>query len=45
MGGGIPIFANEQCIGSVGVSGVKPNEDEQVAMAAVKALSSMISKL
>lgn len=45
MGGGIPIFANEQCIGSVGVSGVKPNEDEQVAMAAVKALSSVISKL
>jgi glc operon protein GlcG len=45
MRGGVPIFANEMCIGSVGVSGVKPNEDEQVAMAAVNALSSIISKL
>ena len=45
MRGGVPIFINDQIVGSVGVSGVKPNEDEQVAMAAVKALSSAISKL
>lgn len=45
MRGGVPIFVGETCIGAVGVSGVKPNEDEQVAMAAVSALSSTVSKL
>mmetsp|Transcript_20992 Transcript_20992/g.38483 ORF Transcript_20992/g.38483 Transcript_20992/m.38483 type:complete len:192 (+) Transcript_20992:77-652(+) len=45
MRGGVPIFVNEMCIGAVGVSGVKPDEDEKVAMAAVNALSSTISKL
>mmetsp|Transcript_31421 Transcript_31421/g.66121 ORF Transcript_31421/g.66121 Transcript_31421/m.66121 type:complete len:187 (+) Transcript_31421:65-625(+) len=45
MRGGLPIVANGMCIGAVGVSGVKPDEDEQVAMAAVNALSSTISKL
>ena len=45
MRGGLPIFANEMCVGAVGVSGVKPNEDEQVATAAVNALYAIISKL
>jgi len=45
MRGGLPIFANEMCVGAVGVSGVKPNEDEQVATAAVNALNAIISKL
>ena len=45
MRGGLPIFVNDICIGAVGISGVKPNEDEQVATAAVNALSSTISKL
>ena len=45
MRGGVPIMINGKCCGSVGVSGVRPNEDEQVAMAAVNALSSAISKL
>ena len=45
MRGGVPIFINDQIVGSVGVSGVKPDEDEKVAMVAVKALSSAISKL
>ena len=45
MRGGVPIFVNDMCIGAVGVSGVKPDEDEKVAMAAVNALSSTISKL
>ncbi|KAL7532754.1 hypothetical protein ACHAXR_004826, partial [Thalassiosira sp. AJA248-18] len=43
MRGGVPIFVNGMCVGAVGVSGVKPDEDEQVAMAAVNALSSIIS--
>ena len=45
MRGGVPIFANGACIGAVGVSGVKPDEDERVANAAVGALSATISKL
>lgn len=45
MRGGLPIFANDVCIGAVGVSGVKPNEDEQVATAAANALNAMFSKL
>lgn len=45
MQGGVPIFVNNMCVGAVGVSGVKPDEDEQVAMAAVNALTSTISKL
>lgn len=45
MRGGVPIFANENCIGSIGVSGVTPGEDEQVALAALTALDSNISKL
>ncbi len=36
MGGGLPIIINGQCIGSIGVSGVLSNEDEQIAEAAVK---------
>jgi len=47
MKGGVPIFntKNGICIGSVGVSGVAPDQDEQVAKAAVDALASAISKL
>lgn len=44
MRGGVPIMVNGICCGAVGVSGVKPDQDEQVAMAAVNALNS-ISKL
>ena len=45
MRGGVPITKNGICIGSVGVSGVAPDQDEQVAKAAVDALASTISKL
>ena len=45
MRGGVPIFVNGICVGAVGVSGVKPDEDEQVANAAVNALDSTHSKL
>ncbi|MDB5732193.1 MAG: hypothetical protein JWQ03_2088 [Variovorax sp.] len=36
--GGVPILLNGQTIGAVGVSGVKSNEDAQVAKAGVAAL-------
>ena len=36
--GGVPVMKDGQCIGAVGVSGVKSNEDAQVAKAAIAAL-------
>ena len=36
--GGVPIFVNSQCVGAVGVSGVKSAEDVQIAKAGVAAL-------
>jgi glc operon protein GlcG len=36
--GGLPIMYQGECIGGVGVSGVKSHEDEQVASAGLKAL-------
>jgi glc operon protein GlcG len=36
--GGVPILKDGQCLGAVGVSGVKSSEDAQIAMAAVAAL-------
>lgn len=36
--GGLPIMVDGQCVGAVGVSGVKPLEDLEVAQAAVDAL-------
>jgi glc operon protein GlcG len=36
--GGVPILVNGQCIGAVGVSGVKSSEDAQVAKAGIAAL-------
>lgn len=37
--GGVPIMVNGQCIGAVGVSGVKSTEDVQVANAGIAALA------
>jgi len=37
--GGLPIIYNGECIGAVGVSGVKSAEDEQVAAAGVKVVA------
>jgi len=46
MRGGVPIFVNNMCVGAVGVSGVAPDQDEQVANAAVDALNQLMkSKL
>jgi len=37
--GGVPVMVDGQCVGAVGVSGVKSNEDAQVARAGIAALS------
>jgi uncharacterized protein GlcG (DUF336 family) len=36
--GGVPILVDGQCVGAVGVSGVKSSEDAQVARAGIAAL-------
>ena len=36
--GGVPIMVDGHCLGAVGVSGVKSNEDAQIAKAGIKAL-------
>jgi glc operon protein GlcG len=36
--GGVPILKDGQCLGAVGVSGVKSNEDAQIARAGIAAL-------
>jgi glc operon protein GlcG len=36
--GGVPILVDGQCVGAVGVSGVKSSEDAQIARAGIGAL-------
>lgn len=36
--GGVPVMAGGQCLGAVGVSGVKSSEDAQIAKAGIAAL-------
>lgn len=36
--GGVPIMVGAQCVGAVGVSGVKSSEDAQIAKAGIAAL-------
>ncbi|MFO7275516.1 MAG: heme-binding protein [Pseudomonadota bacterium] len=36
--GGVPILVEGDCVGGIGVSGVQSHEDEQIALAGVKAL-------
>jgi glc operon protein GlcG len=36
--GGVPIMVDGQCVGAVGVSGVKSSEDAQIAKAGIAAL-------
>lgn len=38
--GGVPVLVDGQCLGAVGVSGVKSSEDAQVARAGIAALTS-----
>ena len=37
--GGIPIIVDGQCVGAIGVSGVKSSEDAQIARAGIAALT------
>ncbi len=37
--GGVPIMSGGQCVGAVGVSGVKSSEDVQIAKAGIAALN------
>ena len=37
--GGVPVMVQGQCVGAVGVSGVKPNEDVQIARAGIAGLA------
>lgn len=39
--GAVPIIVNEQCVGAVGVSGVKSDQDAQVAKAGIAQLGKM----
>lgn len=41
MRGGVPLFVNGVCCGGIGVSGVKPDEDELVATAAAECISAL----
>ena len=36
--GGVPVMVDGQCLGAVGVSGVKSNEDAQIARAGIAAI-------
>ena len=36
--GGVPVLADGHCVGAIGVSGVKSNEDAQIARAGLAAL-------
>jgi len=36
--GGVPVMVDGQCAGAVGVSGVKPDEDVQIARAGVESM-------
>ena len=36
--GGMPITYENECVGAIGVSGVQSHEDEQIAVAGIKAL-------
>jgi len=38
--GGVPVMVGGQCVGAVGVSGVKSSEDAQIAKAGIAALGS-----
>jgi glc operon protein GlcG len=42
--GGVPIFIDGQCVGAVGVSGVKSHEDADIARAGIQALSDALSE-
>merc|ERR1712061_677717 len=44
MEGGVPIVRDGVVVGGVGVSGVQPQQDQEVAKAAVEALTARLTK-
>ncbi|WP_148861413.1 heme-binding protein [Marinobacter fonticola] len=42
--GGVPVIQNGQVAGSIGVSGVKPDQDAQVAKAGIKAIAACLEQ-
>ena len=42
MRGGVPIIIDGQCVGAVGVSGVRADQDEQVARAGVDVVTGKV---
>jgi uncharacterized protein GlcG (DUF336 family) len=44
IGGGVPIVVEGQVVGAVGVSTGTPKQDEEVAMAGVKAVEEWVKK-
>ncbi|HEU4459061.1 MAG TPA: heme-binding protein [Methylibium sp.] len=42
--GGVPVLRDGQCLGAVGVSGVKSSEDAQVARAGIAALHELLAR-
>jgi glc operon protein GlcG len=39
LGGGVPVIVGGEVVGAVGVSGMKPNEDAQIAKAGVASIA------
>ena len=44
MGGGLPLLADGHCLGAVGVSGLTPQDDQAIALAAQAALAHLLPK-
>lgn len=44
LAGGVPVIYDGQVAGSVGVSGVKPGQDVQIAKAGIKAIASPLER-
>lgn len=42
--GGLPLIVDGECVGSVGVSGGSPDQDEQVAQAGVDAFNRLVDQ-
>ena len=45
LAGGVPVILDDQVAGSVGVSGVKPDQDVRIAKAGIEAITSSVNRL
>lgn len=45
MKGGLPIMAAGQCIGAIGISGARPEQDEEVAAAGVAIAADLLAAM